>query len=100
MSISGSLAELIFNNFIPILIVVAILYIASQIRKMSEYRKELQKRFDQVLTEYLNMKINFAKDVMNTILSEYGREDAVSTEINRLMIAIEKGASGSLDIKI
>ena len=100
MSISGSLAELIFNNFIPILIVVAIFYIASQIRKMSEYRKELQKRFDQVLTEYLNMKINFAKDVMNTILSEYGREDAVSTEINRLMIAIEKGASGDINDKV
>ena len=96
MRISGNLANLIFGNFIPILVIVGIFYIASQLKKMSDYRKELQKRFDQVLTEYLNKKILFAKDVMNQILEEYGREDAVSTEISRLMVAIEKGESGVL----
>ncbi len=100
MSFSGNLANIIFGNFIPILLIVGVLYIASQIRKMSEYRKELQKRFDQVLTEYLNKKINFAKDVMNSILDEYGREDEVSTEINRLMVAIDKGASGDINDKV
>lgn len=100
MTISGRLSNLIFGNFIPILIVIGILYIASQIKKMGDYRKELQKRFDQVLTEYLNKKINNAKDVMNSILEEYGREDAVSTEINRLMVAIEKGASGDINDKV
>ena len=73
MSVSGNLANLIFGNFIPILLIIGVLYIISQVKKMSDYRKELQKRFDQVLTEYLNKKINFAKDVMNNILNEYGR---------------------------
>ena len=100
MTISGKLSNLIFGNFIPILIVIGILYIIAQLKKMSDYRKELQKRFDQVLTEYLNKKINNAKDIMNSILEEYGREDAVSTEINRLMIAIEKGASGDINDKV
>jgi len=100
MSVSGNLANLIFGNFIPILLVIGVLYIISQIKKMSDYRKELQKRFDQVLTEYLNKKINFARDVMNNILNEYGREDEVSTEINRLMVAIEKGASGDINDKV
>lgn len=100
MRISGNLANLIFGNFIPILVIVGIFYIASQLKKMSDYRKELQKRFDQVLTEYLNKKILFAKDVMNQILEEYGREDAVSTEISRLMVAIEKGESGDINDKV
>ena len=100
MTVSGKLSSLIFGNFIPILIVIGIFYIASQLKKMSDYRKELQKRFDHVLTEYLNKKINYAKDIMNSILDEYGREDAVSTEINRLMIAIEKGASGDINDKV
>ena len=100
MSVSGNLANLIFGNFIPIVLIIGVLYIISQVKKMSDYRKELQKRFDQVLTEYLNKKINFAKDVMNNILNEYGREDEVSTEINRLMVAIEKGASGDINDKV
>ena len=100
MSVSGNLANLIFGNFIPILLIIGVLYIISQVKKMSDYRKELQKRFDQVLTEYLNKKINFAKDVMNNILNEYGREDEVSTEINRLMVAIEKVLREILMIKL
>lgn len=100
MSISGKLSNLLFGNFVPILIVIGVFYIISQVKKMGDYRKELQKRFDQVLTEYLNKKINYAKDVMNSILEEYGREDTVSTEINRLMVAIEKGASGDINDKV
>ena len=77
MSVSGNLANLIFGNFIPILLIIGVLYIISQVKKMSDYRKELQKRFDQVLTEYLNKKINFAKDVMNNILNEYFPESLI-----------------------
>ena len=100
MGISGRLSDLIFGNFIPILLFLGLIYVGVQVKKLSDYRKEIQKRFDQVLTEYLNNKINYAKGVINDILAEYGREDTVSTEINRLMIAIEKGASGDINDKV
>ena len=41
MSVSGNLANLIFGNFIPILLIIGVLYIISQVKKMSDYRKEL-----------------------------------------------------------
>ena len=91
---SGNLADVLFSNIVPILIIVFIFYIISQFKKMGEYKKEIQKRFDQALTEYLNKKINEAKEVTDSILQEYGREDAVSTEISRLLVTIEKGQSG------
>ena len=97
---SGNLADIIFSNIIPILIVVFCLYIYSQFKKMGEYKKDIQKRFDQVLTEYLNKKINEAKEVTDSILNEYGREDAVSTEISRLLATIEKGQSGDINDKV
>jgi len=97
---SGNLANILFNNFVPILIVVLIIYIISQFKKMSDYRNELQKRFDQALTEYLNKKIKEAKDTTDSILQEYGRQDEISTEISRLLITIEKGESGDLNDKV
>ena len=96
---SMNLAVLLFKNLIPILIVLGIIYVISQFRKLSEFRREIQKRFDQVLTEYLNKKIIEAKETTDSILKEYGREDEVSTEISRLLLTIEKGESGDINDK-
>ena len=97
---SMNMAVWLFEHFVPILIVLGILYIVSQFKKMSEFRKEIQKRFDQVLTEYLNKKIIEAKETTDSILKEYGREDEISTEISRLLITIEKGESGDINDKV
>ncbi len=97
---TGNLADILFNNMIPILVFLFIVYIILQLKKLGEYKKEIQKRFDQVLTEYLNKKINEAKEVTDSILKEYGREDAVSTEISRLLATIEKGQSGDINDKV
>ena len=95
-----SLAMWIFKNAIPILIFLVIIYIIVQFRKLSELRKEIQKRFDQVLTEYLNKKITEAKTTTDEILKEYGKEDEISTEISRLLVTIEKGESGDINDKV
>ena len=97
---SMNMAVWLFTNLIPILIVLGIIYVISQFRKMSELRKEIQKRFDQVLTEYLNKKIIEAKETTDSVLKEYGREDEVSTEISRLLLTIEKGESGDINDKV
>ena len=97
---SMNMAVWLFKNFVPILIVLGILYTISQFKKMADIRKEIQKRFDQVLTEYLNKKIIEAKETTDSILKEYGREDEVSTEISRLLITIEKGESGDINDKV
>ena len=97
---NNNFAGFLFKNIIPILIVLFIIYIVSQLKKLSEYKKEIQKRFDQVLTEYLNKKINETKEVTNNILTEYGREDVVSTEITRFLSTIEKGQSGDVNDKV
>ena len=98
--LSDSLSKIIFNDMIPILCFLFIVYVVLQIKKLGEYKKEIQKRFNQVLTEYLNKKINEAKEVTDNILKEYGREDAVSTEISRLLTTIEKGQSGDINDKV
>ena len=41
---SMNMAVWLFEHFVPILIVLGILYIVSQFKKMSEFRKEIQKR--------------------------------------------------------
>ena len=97
---SERLGTWLFKNVIPIIIVICILYIISQFKKLSELRKEIQKRFDQVLTEYLNNKIIEAKTTTDSIIKEYGREDEISTEISRLLVTIEKGESGDINDKV
>lgn len=96
----NQLSELIFGNLFLILLVSFCTYLVLQFKFLSEKNKEINKKFDKVLNKYLDEKITQAKEVTDSILKEYGREDEVSTEISRLLLTIEKGESGDINDKV
>lgn len=96
----SQLSDLIFGNIFLILLIGFGAYLFLQFKFLSEKNKEINKQFDKVLSKYLNEKIVQAKETTDNILKEYGREDAVSTEISRLLLTIEKGESGDINDKV
>jgi ATP-dependent Lon protease len=60
----------------------------------------MQHLFDKCLNNYLASKIKLANDTSTKIINEYGREDAIRTEIIRLRVIIEKGINGTITDKV
>jgi len=96
----NNLANAVFSNLFLIALVLIVVYIFYTFKELQKKNKEIKDIFDKTLNSYLNEKITKAKETTDSILKEYGREDAVSTEINRLLLTIEKGASGNINDKV
>lgn len=96
----NNLANAVFGNLFLIALVVIVFYIVITFKELKKRTQEMQKQFDKVLGKYVDEKIQKAKETADSILKEYGREDAVSTEINRLLITIDKASSGNLNDKV
>lgn len=92
--------EFLFTNIFLIILVGFGIYIYSSYKKLNEKKAYMTKQFDKYLNNYLNNKINLANQIANKILSEYGREDAVRTEIIRLQVIIKKGIDGTIADKV
>jgi hypothetical protein len=95
-----NIVEFLLSNFIIILILLIALYIYLTYKSLTEKKAKMKKQFDNYLDKYLGDKINLANDTANLILNEYGREDAVRTEIIRLQVIIKKGIEGSIADKV
>ena len=96
----NNLANAVFSNLFLIALILVAIYIGYTFKELQKKNKEIKDIFDKTLDKYLNEKITKAKETTDSILKEYGREDAVSTEINRLLLTIEKGASGNINDKV
>lgn len=96
----SQLAELIFGNLFLILLIGFAVYLFIQFNYLSRKKEEINKIFTKTLNEYLDKKIKEAEETTDSILKEYGREDEISTEINRLLLTIEKGESGDVNDKV
>ena len=96
----NNLANDVFGNLFIIIFFIIVAYIVYTFKELQDKNKEIKKIFEKTLTKYLDEKITKAKETTDSILKEYGREDAVSTEINRLLLTIEKGASGNINDKV
>lgn len=92
--------EFLFSNIIILLIVGFGIYIYVTYKKLNDKKQYMTKQFDKYLNNYLNAKINLANDIATKILNEYGREDAVRTEIVRLQVIIKKGIDGTIPDKV
>lgn len=92
--------EFLFTNIFLILIIGFGIYIYVTYKKLQEKKAYMTKQFDKYLNNYLSTKINLANEIANKILNEYGREDAVRTEIIRLQVIIKKGIEGTITDKV
>ena len=96
----NNLANAVFGNLFLIALVAVGFYIYFSFKELKKRAGEMKKQFDKVLDKYITEKVNNAKETADSILKAYGREDAVSTEITRLLLTIEKSSSGNLNDKV
>lgn len=92
--------EFLFINIIPLLIIGFIIYVIYIYKQLNNIKEKMQHLFDKTLNNYLGSKIKLANDTSTRIINEYGREDAIRTEIIRLRVIIEKGINGSITDKV
>lgn len=92
--------EFIFINIIPIFILGFVVYVIYIYKCLKEKKEKMQRLFDNKLNAYLGNKINLANEISNRIINEYGREDAIKTEVIRLKVIIEKGINGTISDKV
>lgn len=90
----------IFDNFFLFVFILLCYYLYRQYKDLKEKIASINDIFTTTLDKYLQDKIKIAEDTTDRILKEYGREDTVSTEINRLLLLIEKGVKGSINDKV
>ena len=96
----NNLANAVFGNLFLIALIIIGFYIFYTFKELSKRVAEMKRQFDKVLDSYITEKIKKAKETADSILKTYGKEDAVSTEITRLLLTIEKGESGNLNDKV
>lgn len=94
------IVELIFNNIILIIVILIILYIIKVYKELNDKKKKIQEKFDKVLDSYLSAKIEEARETTNRIQATYPREDEAKTEIDRLLMTINKGITGTINDKV
>ncbi len=90
----------IFDNFFLFVFILLGYYLYRQYKDLKEKIASINEIFTNTLDKYLQDKIKIAEETTDRILKEYGREDTVSTEINRLLLLIEKGVTGSINDKV
>lgn len=90
----------IFNNIFFIVIIAIGYYIYHEYKDLKARTANINDLFTKTLDKYLESKIKEAEDVTSRILKEYGKEDEVSMEINRLLLLIEKGVTGNINDKV
>lgn len=90
----------IFDNFFLFVVILLGYYLYKQYKDLKERTTNINNIFEKTLNKYLEEKIGKAEEATDRILKEYGREDTVSTEINRLLLLIEKGVKGSINDKV
>ena len=88
--------EFLFVNIVPLIILGFIIYVIYICNCLKSKKEQMQKIFDKHLKKYLSDKISLANNTSIKIINEYGREDAIRTEIIRLQVIIEKGVNGSI----
>lgn len=90
----------IFNNILLIAFALFCYYVYRQYKDLKNRIAEINTSFSKVLDKYLKEKIEFAKETTDRILKEYGKEDEISLDINRLLMIIESGENGSVIEKV
>lgn len=90
----------IFDNFFLFVFILICYYIYRQYKDLKSRTIVINEIFEKSLNKYLEEKIKIAEDTTDRILKKYGREDTVSTEINRLLLLIERGVKGSINDKV
>lgn len=96
----SDLANLIFGNMVLIIFISFIAYIIVMVKQLNDKASKIKEQFDKVLSPYLKVKIDETKEAIAKVLNEYGREDTISTEINRLQLTVEKSDSGDVVDKV
>ena len=94
------IVEFLFSNIILVTIIAFFVYIYVNYKQLQEKKSKMNYKFERYLNKYIGDKINTANNLATKILNEYGREDAVRTEIIRLQMMIQKGVDGTIADKV
>lgn len=95
-----SIFNLIFDNFIIILIGVLIFFVYKQYKDLKNRSAIIYDLFTKSLLGYIDGKINEAKSSADEILAEYGHNDVIATDVKRLIMTLEKGINGGINDKV
>lgn len=95
-----TIANFIFNNIILVVIGGFCYYLYTSYKGLKNDIAVINNIFTKTLDSYLKKKIDEAITTTDRILKTYGKEDTVSTEINRLLLMIEKGVDGTINDKV
>lgn len=95
-----AIMDFIFKNIILIIVIILLILIYKQYKDLKKDSIQITDIFDKVLNNYLISKIKEAEQTTASIKEKYKDNDEVKTEIDRLLITIDKGANGRINDKV
>lgn len=95
-----AIMDFIFKNIILIIMIVLLILIYKQYKDLKKDSIQITDIFEKVLNNYLISKIKEAEQTTASIKEKYKDSDEVKTEIDRLLITIDKGVNGRINDKV
>ena len=95
-----AIMEFIFKNIILIVIIVLLIFIYKQYKELKSESIKIYDIFEKVLNNYLLSKIKEAEQITSQIEAKYKDNDEVKTELDRLLITMEKSVNGTINDKV
>lgn len=96
----SGLANFLFGNIFLIILVGIIIYVFRQYKDLKERTVSINELFNKGLNQYLETKINEAKQLADKIMQDHGENELVAAEIKRLLYQIESFEKGTINDKV
>ena len=94
------LIDLLFGNIFIVVIFCLGFYLFKVYKDLKDKQNQIKEKFDKVLDKYLQTKLDEAQNIVKSVADEYKDVDIIKTEINRLLMTIEKGTKGQINEKV
>ena len=96
----SGLANFLFGNIFLIILVGIIIYVFRQYKDLKERTVSINELFNKGLNQYLETKINEAKQLADKIMQDHGENELVAAEVKRLLYQIESFEKGTINDKV
>ena len=94
-----TIVEFFFENIFLVIFLIILVFIYKDYKFLKDSTKRIIEQFEKFLNSSLSQKMTEARNIIDRILIEY-ESDEVKNEINRLLLAIEKGTTGLINDKV
>ncbi len=89
--------NILFDYFFLFLGIGFVYYSYRQYTDLKERTAKIYDLFKKTLYPYLDKRYKEAKDLANSLKEEYGHVDKLNTEIDRLLLILEKSEEGTIN---